>query len=98
MAKGLAEKKNLMDEFMLYEFIEQAGSKIVSEITGVETILPANVDLYSGFVYHALNIPLDLVTPLFAASRMSGWCAHRIEEIIQERPTLWIFRWTFRKK
>ncbi len=82
MAKGLAEKKNLMDEFMLYEFIEQAGSKIVSEITGVETILPANVDLYSGFVYHALNIPLDLVTPLFAASRMSGWCAHRIEEII----------------
>ncbi len=41
----------------------------------------ANVDLYSGFVYSALNIPTDIATPLFAAARLSGWCAHRLEEI-----------------
>ena len=43
--------------------------------------MPANVDLYSGFVYSALGIPLDVATPLFATARLSGWCAHRIEEL-----------------
>jgi citrate synthase len=81
MARRLAEKQGLMDEFMLYDYIENKGSEIFSEMTGSEVILPANVDLYSGFVYDALNIPLDLATPIFAAARMSGWCAHRIEEL-----------------
>jgi citrate synthase len=40
----------------------------------------ANVDLYSGFVYKLLGIPRELYTPLFAAARMAGWCAHRLEE------------------
>ena len=44
--------------------------------------MPANVDLYSGFVYNALNIPTDIATPLFATARLSGWCAHRLEELI----------------
>ena len=66
---------------MLYDFIENTGSKILSEMTGSDVVLPANVDLYSGFVYNALNIPLDLATPIFAAARISGWCAHRIEEL-----------------
>ena len=44
--------------------------------------MPANVDLYSGFVYSALNIPIEIATPIFAASRLSGWCAHRIEELV----------------
>jgi citrate synthase len=39
------------------------------------------VDLYSGFVYQMLNIPKELFTPLFAISRVSGWCAHILEEI-----------------
>ena len=43
---------------------------------------PANVDLYSGFVYDALDIPTTIATPLFATARLSGWCAHRIEELI----------------
>lgn len=81
MARKLAEEKGLMDEFMVYDFIENTGSKIFSEMTGTDVILPANVDLYSGFVYNALNIPLDLATPIFAAARISGWCAHRIEEL-----------------
>ena len=41
-----------------------------------------NVDFYSGFVYTMLNIPRELFTPLFAISRIAGWSAHRIEEIV----------------
>ncbi len=81
MARMLAEKNNLMDDFMLYDFIETKGSEIFSEATGLDVVLPANVDLYSGFVYDALNIPRDLATPIFACARISGWCAHRIEEL-----------------
>ena len=44
--------------------------------------MPANVDLYSGFVYSALDIARDVATPLFATARLSGWCAHRLEEIV----------------
>ena len=44
--------------------------------------MPAYVDLYSGFVYNALNIHTSIATPLFAAARLSGWCAHRVEELI----------------
>ena len=42
----------------------------------------ANVDLYSGLVYRSLDIPVDLFTPLFAVARMTGWSAHRLEEIM----------------
>jgi citrate synthase len=47
--------------------------------------LCANVDFYSGFVYKMLGIPEELYTPLFAASRVTGWCAHRLEEIVAGR-------------
>ena len=42
----------------------------------------ANVDFYSGLVYSMLDIPIELYTPLFAIARISGWSAHRIEELI----------------
>ena len=42
----------------------------------------SNIDMYSGFVYSLLDIPEDLFTPLFACARMSGWAAHRFEEIV----------------
>lgn len=42
----------------------------------------ANLDFYSGFVYKMLNIPPELFTPLFAISRIVGWSAHRIEELV----------------
>ncbi|MFA5635665.1 MAG: citrate/2-methylcitrate synthase [Anaerovoracaceae bacterium] len=82
MAQKLAEEQGLIDDFLLYDFIEKQGSKIFREMKGIEKPMPANVDLYSGFVYSALNIPLDIATPVFAASRIAGWCAHRIEEIV----------------
>ena len=42
----------------------------------------ANVDFYSGFVYTMLGLPEELFTPIFAISRISGWSAHRIEELV----------------
>lgn len=82
MAKKLAEDAGLLDDFMLYDFIEHRGSELFREMKGIDKAIPANVDLYSGFVYSALNIPLEIATPVFAASRISGWCAHRIEELV----------------
>jgi citrate synthase len=82
MAKKLAEDKGLMDDFMLYDFIEQRAPYLFMEVRGTKKPVPANVDLYSGFVYSALNIPIDIATPIFACARISGWCAHRIEELV----------------
>ncbi len=82
MAKKLAEDKDMLDDFMLYDFIEQRAPTLFMEVKGTNKPMPANVDLYSGFVYNALNIPIDIATPIFAASRLSGWCAHRIEELV----------------
>ena len=52
-----------------------------AEEKGYEKQMCANVDLYSGLVYRTLQIPEDLYTPMFAVARMSGWCAHRLEEL-----------------
>ena len=82
LAKELAADKQLIDEFMLTDFIEKRAPELYAEVKGTNAPLPANVDLYSGFVYHALNIPMDIATPLFATARLSGWCAHHMEEII----------------
>ncbi len=82
MANKLALDKNLMDDFMLYDFIERRAPYLFMEIKGTKNPMPANVDLYSGFVYSALNIPLAISTPIFAVARLSGWCAHRIEELV----------------
>lgn len=82
MAKKLAESKDLIDDFLLCDYIEKRTPQLYAEVTGIEKPMPANVDLYSGFVYDALDIPTTIATPLFATARLSGWCAHRIEEII----------------
>ena len=82
MAKELAEDKKIIDDFILCDYIEKRTPQLYAEVHGKEILMPANVDLYSGFVYDALNIPVDVATPLFATARLSGWCAHRIEEIV----------------
>ena len=82
MAEQLARAKGAMDNFQLYSYIESRGPELYAEVTGVEKPMCANVDLYSGFVYNTLNIPIDLATPLFATARLSGWSAHRMEELI----------------
>ena len=42
------------------------------------------MDFYSGFVYSMLGLPEELFTPIFAISRISGWSAHRIEELVNK--------------
>ena len=81
MAKKLAESSGMEEQFALYEFIEKKGAELYCDVKGVCKPMPANVDLYSGFVYKALNIPIEIATPLFATARLSGWCAHRLEEL-----------------
>jgi citrate synthase len=79
MAKQLAESKDLMDEFLLCDFIEKKTPQLYAEITGIEKPMPANVDLYSGLAYSMLGIPEELFTPLFATARVAGWVAHNLE-------------------
>lgn len=83
MAKKLAETDDsLMDDFLLCDTVERRAPVIRTQVTGNESPMAANVDLYSGFVYNALNIPVDIATPLFATARLSGWSAHRLEELV----------------
>ena len=80
-ASKLAQGTALEDEFELYQTVERLAPIAFAQIKGDVKALCANVDFYSGFVYKMLRIPPDLFTPLFAISRITGWCAHRIEEI-----------------
>ena len=79
-AKGLAESKGMLDEFQLYEAVERLTPRVMAA-HGQRKVVCANVDLFSGFVYKMMGIPMELYTPLFAMARMVGWCAHRIEEL-----------------
>lgn len=81
-ARFLAQEKNRMPEFKLYEYIEELGPVIFSRVTKSDKVIAPNVDFYSGFVYDCLDIPVKIYTPIFALARTAGWCAHRIEEIL----------------
>jgi citrate synthase len=78
----LAAEKKCTEEFELYCLVEKLGPELIKEIRGTPKNVCANVDLYSGFVYKMLGITEELFTPIFAVSRLTGWCAHRLEEII----------------
>ncbi|MDR3166371.1 MAG: citrate/2-methylcitrate synthase [Treponema sp.] len=81
-AAALAEEKGLSDELNLYNLIARLTPKVFKRVKGFDKDICANVDFYSGFVYKMLGIPPELFTPIFAVSRVAGWCAHRLEEII----------------
>jgi citrate synthase len=83
-AYQLAVEKNAIQEFELYNNIEELTIELIKSLKGADAVISANVDLYSGFVYDKLGIPCDLYTPLFAASRVAGWCAHRLETIVSD--------------
>ncbi len=80
-ARSLAEKRGITEKFDLFERVERLAPGVFAKVTGKPKVMCANVDFYSGLVYEMLGIPDDLYTPLFAVSRIAGWCAHRIEEI-----------------
>ncbi len=80
-AEKVAVGTELEKEYRLLEKIEKFSPDVLNGIKGTDKAICANVDLYSGLVYRSLKIPPDLFTPLFAVARMSGWCAHRLEEL-----------------
>ncbi len=81
-AKALAIEKGRLDEFNLYASIEKLAPEVFYKFKGANAkVICANVDFYSGFVYDCIEIPKEIYTPIFAVSRIAGWCAHRIEEV-----------------
>lgn len=69
-------------EFNLAKSVERLTPEVFHRVTGNTKPMCANVDLYSGIVYHILGIPQDMFTPLFATARIAGWSAHRMEELL----------------
>ncbi|MBQ3378500.1 MAG: citrate synthase [Clostridia bacterium] len=81
-ARELALEKGMLDEFELLDRVERLAPAILNKKMGAHRVVCANVDMYSGFVYRMLNIPMELYTPLFAIARIAGWSAHRVEELL----------------
>lgn len=82
-AKELAIAEGRFDEFELYSMVERITPEVFRKFKGEQSakVVCVNVDFYSGFVYSCIGIAKELYTPLFAMARISGWCAHRIEEL-----------------
>lgn len=81
-ATKMAEGTEFEAELNLLKLIERLSPEVILQEKGTKKEMCANVDMYSGFVYSLLGIPTDLITPLFACSRMAGWAAHRFEELV----------------
>ena len=80
-AGNLAREKGMEREFNLFQLVEKLAPDAFARVKGSSKVVSANVDFYSGLIYQMLGIPEDLFTPLFAVSRIGGWCAHRMEEM-----------------
>lgn len=77
----LSKEKGVEDEFALYSLVERLAPQIIAEERQIYKGVSANVDFFSGFVYSMLDLPFELYTPIFAIARISGWSAHRLEEL-----------------
>ena len=84
-AQVLAQHKGRQEEFKLLNKIETIGCALLNEKVKVDNRMAANVDLYAGFVLDMLGIPEELFTPVFAISRIAGWSAHRLEQILDDK-------------
>ena len=78
----LSREKGRNEEYELYSLVERLGPEVISGERKMYKGVSANVDFYSGFVYHMLDLPLELYTPIFPMARIARWSAHRIEELI----------------
>ena len=77
LSEELGKRTGHVDLFLTSSLIE----KYMKETKN----LNANVDFYSASTYYSLGIPIDLFTPIFAVSRMSGWTAHVLEQYRHNR-------------
>lgn len=90
MSSRLGKKTGHENWYRLLTRIEEEGLQEF-ERRG-KTGIKSNVDFYSGSVYSIMGIPVDIMTPVFAVSRISGWCSHVIEEKFaeaQDKPALY---------
>ncbi len=81
-AESLSAEKGMQEEYQLYDLVSRLAPEVICEKRRIYKGVSANVDFFSGFVYRMLRIPTALFTPIFAISRMSGWSAHRMEELL----------------
>lgn len=77
---NLSAEKGRQRELALYRSVEKIGKNLLME-RWHKPAISTNIDFYSGFVYEMLGLPRELYTPLFAVARISGWSAHRMEEL-----------------
>ncbi|MCA9307401.1 MAG: citrate synthase [Phycisphaerales bacterium] len=80
LAKQLAEDTGNIDLYKKSHAIEQ----VMEEKVAAKGIYP-NVDFYSATTYHCIGLQLDLFTPMFALSRISGWAGHMLEQLEDNR-------------
>jgi citrate synthase len=78
----LSSEKGRHEEYNLYSKVEVLAPQVIARVRKIYKGVSANIDFYSGFVYSMLDLPEELFTPLFAVARISGWSAHRIEELV----------------
>ena len=82
VAKAIAEQSNRLDEHNLYNLIAAETPSVFQDVKNSTKVISPNVDFYSGFVYDCIDIPQEIYTPIFAMARITGWCAHRIEDML----------------
>lgn len=80
LIRPLAEEKGKIEELELYQLVEEIAPTLLKQKR--DRAVSANVDFYSGLIYSMLGLPIELFTPIFAIARISGWSAHRIEDIM----------------
>ncbi len=80
--KDLSVEKGMEKEYELYTLVERLAPEVIGEKRKIYKGVSANIDFYSGLIYRMLGLPSELYTPIFAIARISGWSAHRIEELI----------------
>ena len=80
--KELSVEKGMEKEYELYTRVERLAPVVIGEKRKIYKGVSANIDFYSGLIYRMLGLPAELYTPIFAVARISGWSAHRIEELI----------------
>lgn len=78
----LSSEKGREEEYQLYSKVARLAPEIIAKERKMYKGVSANIDFYSGFVYDMLKLPVELYTPIFAISRIAGWSAHRIEELV----------------
>ena len=78
----LADEKQCHEEYALYAMVERLAPEVIAQERRIYKGVCANVDFYSGLVYRMLELPNELFTPIFAISRIAGWSAHRLEELL----------------